>query len=32
VAGAGSQTRAICYVDDLVEGIVRLLTSGHPGP
>jgi len=32
VAGDGSQTRSICYVDDLVEGIVRLLTSGHPGP
>lgn len=32
VAGDGSQTRSICYVDDLVEGIVRLLHSGHPGP
>ena len=25
VHGDGSQTRSICYVDDLVEGIVRLL-------
>lgn len=32
VAGDGQQTRSICYVDDLVEGILRLLLSGHPGP
>jgi dTDP-glucose 4,6-dehydratase len=32
VAGTGAQTRSICYVDDLVEGIVRLLHSGHAGP
>jgi dTDP-glucose 4,6-dehydratase len=32
VAGDGSQTRSIQYVDDLVEGVVRLLLSGHPGP
>ncbi|MGY1786714.1 UDP-glucuronic acid decarboxylase family protein [Geodermatophilus sp. SYSU D00698] len=32
VAGDGSQTRSVCYVDDLVEGIVRLLRSDHPGP
>jgi dTDP-glucose 4,6-dehydratase len=32
VAGDGAQTRSVCYVDDLVEGIVRLLHSGHPGP
>ncbi len=32
VAGDGSQTRSVCYVDDLVEGIVRLLGSGHAGP
>jgi dTDP-glucose 4,6-dehydratase len=32
VAGDGSQTRSICYVDDLVEGIVRLLCSELPGP
>ncbi|WP_437965722.1 UDP-glucuronic acid decarboxylase family protein [Sorangium sp. So ce260] len=28
VYGAGSQTRSFCYVDDLVEGIVRLME--HP--
>lgn len=32
VAGDGAQTRSVCYVDDLVDGIVRLLHSGHPGP
>jgi dTDP-glucose 4,6-dehydratase len=32
VAGDGSQTRSIQYVDDLVEGVTRLLHSGHPGP
>jgi dTDP-glucose 4,6-dehydratase len=32
VAGDGSQTRSICYVDDLVEGIVRLTLSEHAGP
>jgi dTDP-glucose 4,6-dehydratase len=32
VAGDGSQTRSVCYVDDLIEGVVRLLDSGHSGP
>jgi len=32
LAGDGSQTRSIQYVDDLVEGIWRLLNSHHPGP
>ena len=32
VYGDGSQTRSICYVDDLVEGIWRLLRSDHVGP
>ena len=32
VAGDGTQTRSVQYVDDLVEGVVRLLRSGHPGP
>ena len=30
--GDGSQTRSVCYVDDLVEGIWRLLRSDHVGP
>jgi len=32
VHGDGSQTRSLCYVDDLVEGIWRLLRSDLPGP
>jgi dTDP-glucose 4,6-dehydratase len=32
VAGDGLQTRSVQYVDDLVEGVVRLLRSDHPGP
>ena len=32
VFGDGSQTRSFCYVDDLVEGIVRLLHSDYSGP
>jgi dTDP-glucose 4,6-dehydratase len=32
VAGDGSQTRSVCYVDDLVDGIVRMTRSGHSGP
>jgi dTDP-glucose 4,6-dehydratase len=32
VSGDGSQTRSVCYVDDLVDGVVRLLDSGEPGP
>jgi dTDP-glucose 4,6-dehydratase len=32
VAGDGSQTRSVCYVDDLVEGVVRLLHSDLAGP
>ncbi|HLZ37555.1 MAG TPA: UDP-glucuronic acid decarboxylase family protein, partial [Mycobacteriales bacterium] len=32
VSGDGSQTRSVCYVDDLVERVTRLLHSGHVGP
>jgi dTDP-glucose 4,6-dehydratase len=32
VFGDGSQTRSFCYVDDLIEGIYRLLLSGYSGP
>lgn len=32
VFGDGSQTRSFCYVDDLVEGIYRLLLSDHSDP
>src|SRR2546423_5420163 len=30
--GDGSQTRSFCYVDDLIEGIVRLFERGTPEP
>lgn len=32
VFGDGSQTRSFCYVDDLIEGIYRLLQCDYPLP
>src|SRR6186713_1488070 len=32
VFGDGSQTRSFCYVDDLIDGIVRLAESGVHNP
>ncbi len=32
MAGDGEQTRSICYVDDLVRGILAMARSGHSGP
>lgn len=32
VQGDGSQTRSFCYVDDLVEGILRMAASNTMGP
>jgi len=32
VFGDGSQTRSFCYVDDLVEGVIRLAESGYHQP
>jgi len=32
IYGDGSQTRSFCYVDDLIEGIVRLLNSDEHHP
>jgi dTDP-glucose 4,6-dehydratase len=32
VYGDGSQTRSFCYVDDEVDGLLRLLFSRVPGP
>ncbi len=29
IYGDGSQTRSFCYVDDLIEGMVRLMNSGN---
>jgi len=32
VAGDGTQTRTVCYVDDLVSGLLALAGSALPGP
>lgn len=32
VYGRGKQTRSFCYYSDLIDGIIRLLHSGIPGP
>jgi dTDP-glucose 4,6-dehydratase len=32
IAGDGRQTRSVCYVDDLVRGVLALADSSHPGP
>lgn len=32
IYGDGSQTRSFCYVDDLVEGLVRLMNSDYNKP
>jgi dTDP-glucose 4,6-dehydratase len=32
VFGDGTQTRSLCYVDDLVHGILAMLDSDEPGP
>jgi nucleoside-diphosphate-sugar epimerase len=32
VYGDGSQTRSLCYVDDLIDGIIRLLGTDYSDP
>ncbi|GAB2689750.1 UDP-glucuronic acid decarboxylase family protein [Thalassiella azotivora] len=32
VTGDGSQTRSVCYVDDLVDGLLSMCRSDLPGP
>ena len=32
VYGTGNQTRAFCYVDDMVDGLVRLMNADVTGP
>jgi dTDP-glucose 4,6-dehydratase len=32
VYGDGSQTRSFCYVDDLIDGLVRLFEASDPDP
>ena len=30
--GEGSQTRSFCYVDDMIEGMIRMMNGNHTGP
>lgn len=32
IYGDGSQTRSFCYIDDLIDGIVEIAQTKHPGP
>ena len=32
VHGDGTQTRSLCFVDDLIDGLYRLIESEHVGP
>ena len=32
IYGDGSQTRSFCYVDDLIEGLIRLMNSPYSAP
>lgn len=32
VSGDGTQTRSVCFVDDLVVGILAMAAGDHPGP
>ncbi len=32
IYGDGSQTRSFCFVDDLINGMIMLMNSGHHGP
>mmetsp|Transcript_32785 Transcript_32785/g.63247 ORF Transcript_32785/g.63247 Transcript_32785/m.63247 type:complete len:178 (-) Transcript_32785:272-805(-) len=32
VYGKGDQTRSFCYVDDQVDGLIRLMNGDHMGP
>lgn len=32
IQGSGDQTRSLCYVEDLVDGLVALMESDLPGP
>ena len=32
IYGDGSQTRSFCYVDDLIEGMIKLMNSDLTGP
>jgi UDP-glucuronate decarboxylase len=32
IYGTGEQTRSFCYVDDLIDGLIKMMSSTEPGP
>jgi UDP-glucuronate decarboxylase len=32
VNGTGSQTRSFCYIDDMIQGLVKMMDSNEQGP
>ena len=32
IYGDGNQTRSFCYVDDMIDGLVKMMASNEPGP
>ena len=32
IHGDGKQTRSFCYIDDIVEGLIKMMESEYPGP
>ena len=32
IYGNGNQTRSFCYVDDMIDGLIRMMNSNEPGP
>ena len=32
IRGDGRQTRSLCYIDDFIEGLHRVMESGHADP
>jgi len=32
IHGNGKQTRSFCYIDDIVDGLIKMMESEHPGP
>jgi len=32
IHGNGKQTRSFCYIDDIVEGLIKMMESNHCGP
>ena len=32
INGNGKQTRSFCYIDDLIEGLIKLMNSNYKNP